>query len=210
MREHGNGPQTVEVVPVRTPSRAYDVHVGCGILDHVGTLVRDAAGGEVAAVVADSTVAPLYAAQVQASLAAAGYRAPLVVFPAGERNKRFSTLEVMLEDLAEAEDDLQPRRESGSRSLVDRLVGLAEVLSSLAVTDDDVLRARLQEHIRGDLTGERALFLKMDVLRADLHVRALRGVRRGGDVDEGNAEDDLASRFAIGQLRGLLHGFDSR
>lgn len=103
MREHGNGPQTVEVVPVRTPSRAYDVHVGCGILDHVGTLVRDAAGGEVAAVVADSTVAPLYAAQVQASLAAAGYRAPLVVFPAGEPNKRFPTLEVMLEDLAEAE-----------------------------------------------------------------------------------------------------------
>ena len=33
------------VVPVRTPSRSYEVHVGRGILDEVGRLVPESAGG---------------------------------------------------------------------------------------------------------------------------------------------------------------------
>lgn len=94
---------TVEVVDVQTSSRSYAVHVGCGILDDVGTLVRNASGGAVAAVVSDSNVGPLYASRVEASLAAAGYRPITIMFPAGEQNKRFSTLELLLEDLAEAE-----------------------------------------------------------------------------------------------------------
>lgn len=91
------------VVPVRTSSRAYDVHIGCGILDEVGALVREAAGGNAAAIVSDSNVAPLYAARVQESLEDAGYRVSTIVFLAGEEHKRFSTLEEILEDLAAAE-----------------------------------------------------------------------------------------------------------
>ena len=89
------------VVPVRTPSRSYEVHVGRGILDEVGRLVRESAGGEVAAVVTDSNVGPLYAERALSSLAAAGYRTALVSFPAGERSKRLSTLGDVLESLAE-------------------------------------------------------------------------------------------------------------
>ncbi|MEE8704371.1 MAG: 3-dehydroquinate synthase [Olsenella sp.] len=89
------------VVPVRTPSRAYEVHVGRGLLDEVGPLVRDAAGGEVAAVVTDSNVGPLYAERVLSSLSEAGYRTALVTFPAGEQSKRLPTLGEMLEALAE-------------------------------------------------------------------------------------------------------------
>lgn len=94
--------RTVEVVPVQTPSRAYDVHVGVGILENTGELVRASAGGGVAAVVSDSNVAPLYAERVEESLRAAGYETTLVTFPAGEEHKRLATLEVMLEELASA------------------------------------------------------------------------------------------------------------
>ncbi len=91
------------VVPVDTPSRSYRVHVGQGILQEVGPLVREASGGGVAAVVSDSNVAPLYADKVLASLESAGYRTALVTFPAGEANKRLHTLGDILEGLAEAE-----------------------------------------------------------------------------------------------------------
>lgn len=89
------------VVPVRTPSRAYEVHVGRGLLDEVGPLVSNAAGGEVAAVITDSNVGPLYAERVLSSLSEAGYRTALVTFPAGEQSKRLPTLGEMLEALAE-------------------------------------------------------------------------------------------------------------
>lgn len=91
------------MVPVRTASKAYDVHVGCGILGKVGPLVRQAAGGGVAAVVSDSNVAPLYAARVRESLEEAGYRTCVITFAAGEMHKRLGTLEGLLEGLAEAE-----------------------------------------------------------------------------------------------------------
>ncbi len=99
----GMSPGAATIVDVRTPSRAYEVHVGTGLLDDAGTLVREAAGGEVAAVVSDSNVGPLYTQRVRASLEAAGYRAAYLEFDAGEQNKRFFTLVPLLEGLAEAE-----------------------------------------------------------------------------------------------------------
>lgn len=90
-------------VAVHTPSRSYDVHVGSRILGQVGRLVRESAGGSVAAVVSDSNVAPLYAREVLDSLKNEGYRTTLVTFPAGERHKRLFTLSQMLEELAQAE-----------------------------------------------------------------------------------------------------------
>lgn len=98
-----------EVVHVDTPSRSYDVHVGAGILDEVGAIAREAAGGERACVITETTVGPLYAQRVADSLAAAGYEVSTLEFPAGERHKRLSTLEELLEGLAEAaltRDDL--------------------------------------------------------------------------------------------------------
>lgn len=95
---------TRRVVHVSTPSRAYDVHVGAGILSDVGAIARSSAGGSRCCVVSDSNVAPLYAPAVEASLASAGYEVTeTIVFPAGERNKRLATLETLLEGLAERE-----------------------------------------------------------------------------------------------------------
>ncbi len=100
---HARGPRTTEVIPVRTTSRAYQVHVGCDILDDCGELVRQAAGGEVAAVISDSNVGPHYASRVLASLERAGYRTSYQEFCAGERHKRFDTLVPLLEGLARSE-----------------------------------------------------------------------------------------------------------
>ncbi len=91
------------IVDVPTPSRSYQVHVGCGILDGIGEVVRGAAGGERACVITETNVGPLYAERVEASLAAAGYAVSTLTFEAGEQNKRLSTLEGLLEGLAEAQ-----------------------------------------------------------------------------------------------------------
>ncbi len=68
-------------------SRPYEVTIGRGLLDTVG---RQAAGqwkGRSAAVVSDSTVAPLYLNRVKDSLERAGFRVHSFVFPAGEDQK---------------------------------------------------------------------------------------------------------------------------
>ena len=92
-----------EIITVVTRQRTYDVHVGAHILEEVGPITRKAAGGTSAAVISDSNVGPLYARRVLDSLEGAGYATAYVEFEAGERNKRLSTVERMLNSLAEAE-----------------------------------------------------------------------------------------------------------
>lgn len=88
------------LVHVDTPSRAYDVHVGVGVLSEVGAVTRRTAGGERACVVADSNVWPLYGEKVVESLREAAYDASHLIFPAGERSKNLATLGDLLEGLA--------------------------------------------------------------------------------------------------------------
>ena len=81
-------------------SRPYEVTIGRGLLDTVG---RQAAGqwkGRSAAVVSDSTVAPLYLNRVRDSLERAGFRVHSFVFPAGEDQKNGGTYLKLLEFLA--------------------------------------------------------------------------------------------------------------
>ncbi len=86
---------------VSTDSRTYDVHVGRQILETVGEVVCQTCPTSTrVAVVSDTSVAPLYAERVLASLAKAGLEGSLVCFPAGEANKRMTTLEAILEKVA--------------------------------------------------------------------------------------------------------------
>ena len=81
-------------------SRPYEVTIGRGLLDTVG---RQAAGqwkGRSAAVVSDSTVAPLYLNRVKDSLERAGFRVHSFVCPAGEDQKNGGTYLKLLEFLA--------------------------------------------------------------------------------------------------------------
>lgn len=95
-----NGANTF-IQRVSTPSRAYDVHVGTGLLDEVGAITRQSCGGGHACVISETNVAPRYLERALASLRAAGYEASSQVFAAGEPSKCLSTLGELLEGLAE-------------------------------------------------------------------------------------------------------------
>ena len=89
--------QTVTV----SASSAYPVYIGGGLLERAGELIAASTQSRTCAVVTDSKVGPLYAAQVCRSLQDVGFTVRLHAFPAGERNKNLGTYGAILEFLAE-------------------------------------------------------------------------------------------------------------
>ncbi|MBY4798078.1 3-dehydroquinate synthase [Collinsella sp. AGMB00827] len=90
-------------------SQAYEVHIGTGLLEQVGSVARTCAGGTKALIVTDSNVGPLYAGIVSASLEAADYACTTYTFLAGEAQKYASTYLDILDTLARSQlsrDDL--------------------------------------------------------------------------------------------------------
>ncbi len=85
----------IHSVPVALGERAYDVHIGAGILPQLGGLAQTLGSelGQKCAVVTDSTVAPLYSEAVLASLKESGYLPTLVTVPAGEASKALGVAE---------------------------------------------------------------------------------------------------------------------
>lgn len=81
-------------------SRPYEVTIGRGLLDTVGQQAAGQWKGRSAAVVSDSTVAPLYLNRVKDSLERAGFQVHSFVFPAGEDQKNGGTYLKLLEFLA--------------------------------------------------------------------------------------------------------------
>ena len=90
--------QTVTV----SASAPYAVHIGSGLLDNAGELVRAVTKSRRCALVTDSTVGPLYAGRVLASLEQAGFSAVTYAFPAGERSKNLTTYGKILEFFAQS------------------------------------------------------------------------------------------------------------
>lgn len=84
-------------VPTGVP---YDVQIGVGLLDGVGERIRSLTKATRVMLVTDDIVAPLYSARVRASLESAGFAVSEFVFANGEAQKRLSTLESILEQLA--------------------------------------------------------------------------------------------------------------
>lgn len=89
-------------VRVELGSRSYDVHIGPGQLDQLGPTAQSLRFSR-AAVISDSTVAPLYASRAIDSLARAGVTAGLITFPAGEPNKTLATVGRIFDDLLAAQ-----------------------------------------------------------------------------------------------------------
>lgn len=87
-------PESSPPLRVRLPGAeesAYPVHVGCGLLDHLGELVEQIVPAHRYVVIADAEVGALYGDRATASLAAAGLDFDLLTFPAGERSKSRAT-----------------------------------------------------------------------------------------------------------------------
>jgi 3-dehydroquinate synthase len=82
-------------------SKTYEISVGEGLLDHAGTIIREAAGGRAAAIVTDDIVAALYAERLTDSLVKSGYRVTQYVIPHGEASKNGKNFLSLLNFLAE-------------------------------------------------------------------------------------------------------------
>lgn len=84
-------------------STEYAILIGRGILKNLGEEVKKRIQPCKAAVITDTTVEKLYAAQVEKSLRQAGFTTCRFAYPAGESSKHIGTLSDMLEFLAEEE-----------------------------------------------------------------------------------------------------------
>lgn len=107
-------------VPVHLNERSYVVQVGTGLLAGAGAAVRQVwPDVRVVAVVTDSTVGPLYAESVCASLRSAGFEPTLVTVPAGEPSKSMACAEDVCRQMVRAGLD----RSSGVVALGGGVIG---------------------------------------------------------------------------------------
>ena len=90
----------MKTVTVRA-SKTYEIKIGPGLLDTVGTEAAKLGKAEKVCLVSDSNVFPLYGQKVTASLENAGFCVSTFVFPAGEENKNGNTFLSLLNTLAE-------------------------------------------------------------------------------------------------------------
>ncbi len=83
-----------DILPVHYPGGAYDIHIGAGLLDHVGGALRAASvpAGTRVALVSNDVVAPLYAARAEVSLSAACLHPFICTVPDGEQHKTLDTV----------------------------------------------------------------------------------------------------------------------
>jgi 3-dehydroquinate synthase len=89
---------------VELGDRAYPIHIGADLIGHAA-LYAPHVRGRLAAIVTNETVAPLYAARVEAALAAAGARTLRIVLPDGEAFKTWETLDAIFAALLRAQAD---------------------------------------------------------------------------------------------------------
>ena len=92
-------------VSVDLADRSYRVLVAEGLLARVGTHLTECGLKGKAAIISDSTVAPLHAANLQSALNHAGIPHTLHVFPAGEKSKSLETAAALCSELAAAGHD---------------------------------------------------------------------------------------------------------
>ena len=91
----------METINVKV-EKQYKVLVGPGLLKEVGKLIADVDSKiQKFMIVSDSNVAPLYMAELKASLTAAGFEVFDFVFDAGEQSKNLGTISRILGVLAE-------------------------------------------------------------------------------------------------------------
>ena len=97
----------VVTLPVRYPGGQYDIHLGSGLLSHVGGAMR-AAGilrGTRVALISNPYVAPLFGAEVESSLREAGFEPFRCSVPDGEAYKTLGTVSELYSQFLERKLD---------------------------------------------------------------------------------------------------------
>ena len=84
---------------VNLPGREYDILSEAGILDWAGELLRPILPGNLAVIVTDSHVEPLYASRLARSIHRSGFKAAILEIPAGEESKTPAVLAELWEQM---------------------------------------------------------------------------------------------------------------
>ncbi len=92
-----SGSGAAETVHVSLGERAYDIHVGPGLIAEAGRLVAPLLNRPRLAILTDERVAALHLPALQAGLAAAGVATSALALPAGEATKGWRGLEAAVE-----------------------------------------------------------------------------------------------------------------
>jgi 3-dehydroquinate synthase len=80
------------LLPVRSPASTYPIHIGRGLLERVGALIRAALPVQLVALVSNPVVGPLYQERVRYALQEAGIEPLVCSMPDGEAHKTLDTL----------------------------------------------------------------------------------------------------------------------
>ena len=97
----------------------------------------------------------------------------------------------LLKRLAAAEDRCQAMLKRLQNLLVQELICLIEVLTSLGVSDDDPLAACIDKHVRGNLTSEGSLLLDIHILSANRDICSLHSL---------DDRDNINCRYAVNNI----------
>ncbi len=92
------------ILNVELAERSYPITIGPGLLDDAALLARHIDGGK-AAIVTNTTVAPLYLARVAGALKAGGHEVVEIVLPDGEEFKTWESLNLVFDALLKARCD---------------------------------------------------------------------------------------------------------
>ncbi len=96
----------MKMIQVKLANNQYDIHIGKGILNHAGELIRQVYSGRTAVVVSDETVWELYGKRLSVALQNSGIYSHVLVLPAGEQTKQINSLSYLYDKLV----DLQIKR----------------------------------------------------------------------------------------------------
>ena len=90
--------KTSEIVRIEFAERSYNIHIGASLLDDAG-IFQDLPHASVAVIVSNTTIAPIYAERLQASLKSKYKTIHTIVLPDGEAYKTWQTLNLIFDDL---------------------------------------------------------------------------------------------------------------
>lgn len=92
----------METIAVELGSRSYEIHIQERLIDSAGRLMRSLPLSDSAAVITNTTVAPLYARRLTDALQRAGIATSLIVVPDGEQYKTLEQIEHIYTELLAA------------------------------------------------------------------------------------------------------------
>jgi 3-dehydroquinate synthase len=116
------------LVRVELGARAYDIHIGPGLIANAGALIGPHLARKRTAVVTDETVAGLHLEPLREALAAAGIASSAVVVPPGEATKSLDRAGRVIDQLLEAGVERRDRIVALGGGVVGDLAGFAAAI----------------------------------------------------------------------------------